>query len=156
MKKFILFLILNFSFLIALFSQTSSIKCYPTNWWVGMKNPKLELLIHGTNVGYCNQVRINYPGIKITRINKVENKNYLFVDLVISSDTKPGSFSIDLVNKEKMEPLTYQLKSRRFGNRINYAQGLPSKPFLYLVMPARFSTAATSNHQFTHIRHTLA
>ena len=33
-------------------AQTPAITCVnPTNWWVGMKEPKLQLLIHGLNAG---------------------------------------------------------------------------------------------------------
>ena len=33
---------------------------YPTNWWVGMKNPKLQLILHGENAGLFNKVTINF------------------------------------------------------------------------------------------------
>ena len=34
---------------IAAFCQ-SNVKVYPTHWWVGMKNPKLQLLVYAPNV----------------------------------------------------------------------------------------------------------
>jgi hypothetical protein len=38
----------------------------PAFWWVGMKNPKLQLLIHGKDISK-NQVTISYPGVKIVK-----------------------------------------------------------------------------------------
>ena len=45
---------------------------------------------------------INYPGITVAKINKVENKNYLFVDIIISSSAKAGSLKIGLINDERI------------------------------------------------------
>jgi hypothetical protein len=54
----------------------------PMFWWVGMKNPKLQLLIHGKNIaGYS--AKLNYPGVKLLEQHQVENPNYLFLDLEI-------------------------------------------------------------------------
>lgn len=32
-------------------SQVKEYQCYPGNWWTGMKNPKLQLMIHGEGIG---------------------------------------------------------------------------------------------------------
>jgi hypothetical protein len=65
----------------------------PMNWWVGMKNPKLQLIVHGNNIAE-RTVKLSYPGVKLTQVHKVENPNYLFLDLDISSSTSPGTFTI--------------------------------------------------------------
>jgi len=36
----------------------------PTNWWVGMKEPKLQLLVYGPNAGTLTYT-ITYPGVKL-------------------------------------------------------------------------------------------
>ncbi|HNP24003.1 MAG TPA: cyclomaltodextrinase N-terminal domain-containing protein, partial [Panacibacter sp.] len=42
---------------------------YPTNWWVGMKHNKIQLLIHGEYDGFSSEkVRMNYPGVTITNV----------------------------------------------------------------------------------------
>ena len=41
---------------------------YPTHWWVGMKNPKLQLIMHGERVGEFTNVSIANPGVKIEKI----------------------------------------------------------------------------------------
>ena len=61
---------------------------YPSHWWVGMKNPKLQIMIYGSNVNE-NSFSISYPGIQLLKVNKVENRNYVFLDILITSAAKP-------------------------------------------------------------------
>ena len=65
----------------------------PTNWWVGMKNPSVQLLIYGTNLK-GSKVSINYAGVTVKKVNEVENPNYLFVDISIAPTTKAGKMNI--------------------------------------------------------------
>ena len=44
----------------------------PTNWWVGMKNPDLQLLVYGPGAGTLDY-SITFPGVTLVRTNKVEN-----------------------------------------------------------------------------------
>ena len=63
-------------------------------WFSGMKNPKLQLLVHGDNIA-ASTISLTYPGVKLVKVNKVENPNYLFVDLEISASAKAGKFPIN-------------------------------------------------------------
>ena len=116
----------------------------PMNWWMGMKNPNLQLLIHGNNVSQY-QVSIKYPGVKVTKVNKVENPNYLFVDLTIDSKSvKAGTFKIDLLQNGKTEgSYIYELKNRKPGSAGR--QGFTSADVVYLLMPDRFANGDPSN-----------
>jgi neopullulanase len=129
------------------FSQ-SKVDIYPTNWWVGMKNPKVQLMLHGTDVG-SSTVSINYPGITVTRVNKVENRNYLFVDLTISSSAKPGTARIRLNNGTS---INFQLKPRRTGKGTDYAQGVRSQDLIYLIMPDRFANGDYGNDKLPNYK----
>jgi len=116
----------------------------PMNWWIGMKNPNVQLLIHGNNVSQY-QVSIKYPGVKVTKVNKVENPNYLFVDLTIDSKSvKAGTFKIDLLQNGKTEgSYIYELKNRKPGSAGR--QGFTSADVVYLLMPDRFANGDPSN-----------
>jgi neopullulanase len=129
------------------FSQ-SKVDIYPTNWWVGMKNPKVQLMLHGTDVG-SSTVSINYPGITVTRVNKVENRNYLFVDLAISTSAKPGTARIRLNNGTSID---FQLKPRRTGKGTDYAQGVRSQDLIYLIMPDRFANGDYGNDKLPNYK----
>ena len=73
----------------------------PAFWWAGMKEPKLQLMVHAKDIQQA-QVELNYPGVKLTGLQKVQNPNYLFVDLELSPDVKPGSFELVFTNKGKV------------------------------------------------------
>jgi len=64
-----------------------------TNWWVGMKNPALQLLVYGAGAGTLTYT-INYPGVQLIKTSRVENPNYAFLDLKILSTARPGHFEI--------------------------------------------------------------
>ena len=68
----------------------------PSSWWVGMKDDRLQLLVHGDRVADLAP-RLTYPGVSITGVERVENPNYLFVNLRIAPETQPGSFRIDFL-----------------------------------------------------------
>ena len=55
-----------------------------------MKNPEVQLLIHGKNIAEHSVTMDAYKGVKLKKVHKVENPNYVFVDLLIDSKTKPG------------------------------------------------------------------
>ena len=46
---------------------------YPTNWWVGMKNPNLQIMIHRDRVANEKISLLPYPGVKLVKQTKVAN-----------------------------------------------------------------------------------
>ena len=116
----------------------------PTFWWVGMKNPQLQLLIHGTEI--CNRLpEINYQGVKVLKTNRACSPNYLFVTLEIDSKTaKAGTFQIILKQPDKKDiSIPYELKKRRAGS--SDRQGFTSSDVIYLLMPDRFANGDPKN-----------
>ena len=115
----------------------------PSNWWVGMKNTKLQLIVHGNQIAARN-VTINYPGVTLLKTNKVENANYLFLDLEISPATQPGIFPIRFEKKgAKAIVSNYELKARNVKQV--KAQGVNTKDLVYLIMPDRFANGDKTN-----------
>jgi len=115
----------------------------PMFWFTGMNNPELQLIVHGENIA-ASTVTLTYPGVKLAKVNKVENPNYLFLDLTISPTAKAGKFPINFtVNGKKIFSYPYELKKRdKSATRI---QGVTQKDFIYLLMPDRFSNGDKSN-----------
>ena len=147
----IISLVILLSINITLFAQQAEV--YPTHWWIGMKNPALQLMIHSPNIGSgSSAVTLNYPGVSVVKVNKVESENYLFVDLRISSQAKPGSFKIQVQNAGKPVVIEYELKQRRPGNGQQFAQGVNSSDFVYLLMPDRFSNGDESNDRIAGMK----
>lgn len=134
------------------FSQNNDISIYPANWWVKMKNTSLQLMVYGKDIANAKAYTINYPGVTIKKVNKVENRNYVFLDLSISAATKPGKFTINIQNNSGSQPVSYELKNRRSGKSVSFAQGVTSKDFIYLIMPDRFSNGDESNDRIPGMR----
>ncbi len=119
---------------------------YPSNWWVGMKDNKLQLMLYGENVAKFNKVTINHAGIKVSKVTRLDSENYLFADLVISSQAKPGKFKIILSGGGlQPEDVSYELLPRDKGNGKSRIQGITSKDFLYLMLPDRFANGDPGN-----------
>lgn len=115
----------------------------PSFWWVGMNNPKLQLVVHGNGIA-SREVKLNYAGVTLSQVHKVENPNYLFLDLLISAEARPGKFNIEFQGKnQKKLSYTYELKDRdKSSNRI---MGVTNKDFMYLIMPDRFANGDKRN-----------
>lgn len=116
----------------------------PTNWWIGMKNPNLQLLIYGTDAGKLSY-SINYPGVTLVKVNKVENPHYAFLDLIIASNARPGMLKITGRSGRQTITRNYELKAR---TREPKGTGLSSADLVYLIMPDRFANGDASNDKF--------
>jgi glycosidase len=115
----------------------------PMFWWAGMKNPKLQLIVHGDKIAE-RSVKLNYPGVKLVQVHKVENPNYLFIDLDISPAAKPGAFNISFT-KPGVANLQYKYELKQRGLTASQAQGVTNKDLIYLIMPDRFSNGNPAN-----------
>ncbi len=120
-----------------------------------MKNPKLQLLVYGKNISDC-EVKINYQGVMLEKINKVENPNYLFLDLNIAPETKAGQLDIEFsktisIQKGKKKTIDQIIKiTQPFQLKIRdkKPQVIDSKDLIYLILPDRFSNGDPSNDKF--------
>jgi len=124
----------------------------PMFWWVGMHNPDLQLIVHGDHIA-ARKVELNYPGVKLVAVRKVENPNYLFIDLRVLSGTVPGTFPIKFV-KAGEKTLTYNYALKKRDRSPGRAQGVTSKDLIYLIMPDRFSNGDPNNDSFANLRET--
>jgi neopullulanase len=152
MKKiFSAFSLLLFAFA-SMAQNNDAYKCYPANWWAGMKWNKVQLMLYGDAIGNADNFTINYPGIKITKVNKVENNNYVFLDITIAPNTKPGAVKIIPTNFRATDYVVFEIKPRRKGNGRDFAQGVTNKDFMYLIMPDRFSNGDATNDKVPGMR----
>jgi glycosidase len=134
----------------ALAAQSNIQHVEPLNWWVGMKNPELQLLVHGANIGGTTPV-IKYPGVSIQKVHKADSENYLFIDLLIKKSTKPGSFTIDFMkNGKKVDSYTYPLLPRQQDP--DKIVGFDASDVIYLITPDRFVNGDESNDVIAGMR----
>ncbi len=126
-----------------LFAQLPALeRIEPAFWWTGMHNPFLQLIVHGDKIAERN-VQLDYPGVRLKEVHKVENPNYLFVDLEISAAAKPGELQLRFSKTGAKEiRYNYPLKAR---DQAAKAQGVTNKDLVYLIMPDRFANGDKSN-----------
>lgn len=117
----------------------------PPFWWTGFKNPELQLMVHGENIS-LTKPEITFPGVEVVATTAVENPNYLFIDLRLSEQVKPGKFDINFIqNGKKVLSYSYELKERE--KKSAEREGFNSSDVMYLIMPDRFANGDSSNDQ---------
>ncbi|PWJ42697.1 glycoside hydrolase family 13 protein [Sediminitomix flava] len=145
LNKIILIPLLALTFLMSNTANAQDIidRIEPTFWWVGMHNPNLQLMIHGDKIGDLNP-SVSYKGVTLEQVIKVENPNYLFINLNISPEAKAGSFPIEFkIDGKLVFTYKYELKQRRKGSAER--EGFCNKDIIYLITPDRFANGDPSN-----------
>jgi glycosidase len=113
----------------------------PANWWVGMKNPQLQIMVYGPGIGKST-LTLNYPGVKVIAVDKTENPNYLFVYLNVGSAAKAGTLPLRFKQENAETTFNYPLKAR---TKEAGAMGFNASDVLYLITPDRFANGNTAN-----------
>ncbi len=123
-----------------IFSQKIDLqRIEPPNWWAGMQNDTLQILLYGKNISDCN-IKINSKYLKINKIEKAQSPNYLFLELTGISNAKPETFDIFLSKKNKKTSIQYKILDRQKQKR-----GFSSNDVIYLLMPDRFANGNPKN-----------
>lgn len=144
MKRILFITVLFFSF------HCYAINIYPTHWWTGMQNPNLQLMIHRDNVAKEKITMLPYAGVTMLNQARMDNPNYLWIDIVIDNTAQPGKLNFKIENLQSKEAtkylnFEYELKSRNNEDGKTRVQGVNAKDFIYLIMPDRFSNGDPSN-----------
>lgn len=111
----------------------------PTNWFVGMKNPSLQLMVYGKGINKAT-VATDCPGVKIDSIVRLDSPNYLLVYLNIK-DAKAGTMTLNISG----EKVKYQLRQREMSG--DKRMGFTNADVLYMLMPDRFANGSRKNDQ---------
>ena len=120
----------------------------PACWWVGMKNPELQIMVYGENIADA-QVHIDYPGVRLKEAVGVENPNYLFLYLDISEKASPGVMDITFQDGKKKTVRKFELRER---NKKPGAAGFSPADVMYLITPDRFANADPSNDNLDDVK----
>jgi glycosidase len=133
-------------------------------------------MFYGDNVGNANITSLN-PSLKINAVHKVENPNYLFVDVLISANAVAGEYPLQLTpaattaaaetttaaetattattattaaTTAEATTINYTLQSRRSGSAER--KGFTQADMIYLLMPDRFANGDTTNDSHPETR----
>ena len=126
----------------------------PTDWYVGMKNPSLQLFVYGKGIRDAESVTTDYPGVVIDSLVRLDSPNYLLV-YVNLKNAKPGTMNLtfqlkNAKGKLKKEVVAYQLKQREMSG--DKRMGFDISDVLYLLMPDRFAQGPNHKAQIPGMR----
>jgi glycosidase len=125
----------------------------PGFWWVGMKNPSLQILVHGENIAEL-EPKLNHESVTLEKTHTVDNPNYLFLDLKLAENVAPGSFLIQFYKDGKRElAYDYQLHARTPGS--GERVGFNGSDVIYLITPDRFANGDESNDEVEGLKEGL-
>ena len=124
-------------------AQSGIQRVEPPNWWVGMKNPSLQLLVYGENITDLYP-SVNYEGVSVERVIRVPSPNYLFIDLEIGAQARPGKVEMQFRKDGKVVTThAYPLLAReQAGADI---KGFDNSDVMYLITPDRFVNGNPDN-----------
>ena len=105
----------------------------PTDWYVGLKNPTLQLMVYGPNVRDA-EVSLDYPNVQIDSIARLDSPNYLLIYLNLKG-AKAGEMTLKIGNQK----VKYLLKEREMSG--DKRMGFTNADVLYMLMPDRFASS---------------
>ncbi|WP_277592386.1 glycoside hydrolase family 13 protein [Roseateles saccharophilus] len=111
----------------------------PPNWWVGMRDTSLQLMLHGSGIADAKPTLAPYPGVTLKASHRAASANYLFVDLDIGPDARPGELVLNLAGTT----LRYPLRARMPGSAER--EGFGPRDAIYLVVPDRFAQGGSGS-----------
>ena len=111
----------------------------PTDWFVGMKNPQVQLMVYGKDIRTAN-VTTDYPGVRIDSLVRLDSPNYLLVYMNVK-DAQPGTMNLRFSGKGVKQTVKYALKARKMRGEDH--KGFTNADVLYMLMPDRFASSGT-------------
>ncbi len=149
--RFLFGMVVMCVFTASLSAKQAPLSVEPPFWWVGMNNPQVQLMVHGDNIKDAVP-HIDYEGVKIDSVVRLDSKNYQIIYLNVSPEAKAGTLQITFKNGKKATKISYELKAR---------DGVKPTPFssedvLYLIMPDRFADGDPSNNTINSMNYPVA
>jgi len=121
----------------------------PTDWFVGMKNPQVQLMMYGKNIASVKNVTTDYSGVRIDSVVRLDSPNYLLVYMNLR-DAQPGTMTLKLEANGKKQEVKYLLKQREMSG--DKRRGFTNADVLYMLMPDRFAQGEGHQPQVKGLR----
>ena len=120
----------------------------PTDWYVGMKDATLQLMVYGPNIREAN-VTTDYPGVAIDSLIRLDSPNYLLVYLNLK-DAQAGEMTLNFKVGKQQKKVKYMLKNREMAGERR--MGFTNADVLYMLMPDRFANGNPNNNAYKTMR----
>ena len=109
----------------------------PSNWFVGMKNPTVQLMVYGEGIRTAD-VETDYPGVRIDSLVRLDSPNYLLIYMDVGK-ARPGTMRLRFRSDRGKATADFQLRQREMSG--DKRQGFTCADVLYMLMPDRFASA---------------
>lgn len=140
MKRTITLLLLFFT-LLSVSAKVKITRIDPTDWYVGMKDATLQLMVYGEGIRDA-EVSTDYPHARIDSLVRLDSPNYLLVYMNLEG-AQPGEMRLQFkLNGSKLTE-RYVLHAR--AKAAEDHKGFSQADVLYLLMPDRFANGDTGN-----------
>ena len=142
MKKIALIMALAFGIL-ASHASVKIDRIEPTNWYVGLKDSSVQLMVYGQGIRDA-EVTVNYDGVIIDSLVRLDSPNYLLVYLN-TRGAQPGTMEMTFAQGRSKKKVKYQLLAREMSG--DKRRGFTNADVLYMLMPDRFADGNPANNQ---------
>ncbi len=113
----------------------------PENWFAGMKNPQVQLMVYGHNIREA-QVSTDYPGARIDSLVRLDSPNYLLIYINLNG-AQPGNMPLTFTQGGSKKRVMYAIKPRTMQGEDR--KGFTNADVLYMLMPDRFANGNPKN-----------
>lgn len=143
LRPFRLFaLIVQCTLIVAAAPAPETFKVEPPNWWAGHSINPVRVLIRGRNLQGAKISSLS-AAIKTGRVSISDAGTYLFTDVTISKNAKPGAYSLRITTSGGSADVTFEIAPPL--SRVGNFQGFDQDDVIYLIMPDRFASGDSSN-----------
>lgn len=143
MKKLILlFIVMSQTILSS--AQVKIDRIEPTDWYVGMRDASLQLMVYGEGIRDA-EVTTSYAGVRIDSLVRLDSPNYLLLYLNIEG-AKAGEMTLDFKQGKKSKRVKYLFKNREMAG--DKRMGFTNRDVLYMLIPDRFANGNPENDAF--------
>lgn len=132
-------------------SLEAQLRVEPPGWWAGMGDRALQLLVYGEEIGRC-EVALDYPGVKLLQVHRADSPSYLFIDLEVGAEARPGTLEFSFSCAGRRQTLAFPLQART--RPANHFTGFGPADAVYLITPDRFANGDPSNDSVPGMRET--
>lgn len=128
----------------------SAVRAEPPSWWVGMRDPHLQLLVSGPGVA-ADRLELELPpGVEAHDEHRLASPNHRVVDLQLAPGAETGEIVLRLHGADSERRVVVPLAARRPGSAAR--EGFGPKDAILNLMPDRFANGDPANDRIVGLR----
>lgn len=114
----------------------------PPFWWQGFVHKELQLLVQGDGIA-AFEPSISAEGLTVSRVERGDSPNYLFIYIEIGASAAIGEFDIIFSLDGTTLTQPYTLRAKNTDHK--HVDGFSNDDVIYLITPDRFANGDTGN-----------